>query len=275
MGKVTVKHFLSNKVKPVEGLLYGDNQYPLYVRITLNGRSTEIKSRLYNFMFHINGARVVNGTLYLSETLLKKSEDESDTFFKQNRNQALNFFKLEERGIHAIHEYYSGILGDNFTIKVFNEVADSALSSVQKIVNEYCIDCFRDILATSDNYQEIASVISSKVDFSDLVDAVETITYNFSDSTKTEFGIFFEERTGLLSDLRMAYLSFIEYEQIWAIEWIKGKYSDAFESYIESCTSGEKVLFGDREALISHCRSLNQKILKETESIVERVNTFF
>jgi len=43
MGKVTVKHYLEKKVNPV--LIYGDiHAYPIYVRITVNRKTTQLKS---------------------------------------------------------------------------------------------------------------------------------------------------------------------------------------------------------------------------------------
>lgn len=43
IGKVTVKHYLEKKVKPI--LIYGEVwAYPLYIRITVNRRTTQLKS---------------------------------------------------------------------------------------------------------------------------------------------------------------------------------------------------------------------------------------
>lgn len=43
IGKVTVKHYLEKKVKPIE--IYGDTlAYPVYVRITVNRRTTQLRS---------------------------------------------------------------------------------------------------------------------------------------------------------------------------------------------------------------------------------------
>jgi hypothetical protein len=43
VGKVTVKHYLEKKVNPI--LIYGDTlAYPVYVRITVNRKTTQLKS---------------------------------------------------------------------------------------------------------------------------------------------------------------------------------------------------------------------------------------
>lgn len=70
-GKVTVKHYLEKKVKPI--LIYGEVwAYPLYIRITVNRRTTQLKSITGALMSENAFERYVStGKVYNYETHLE------------------------------------------------------------------------------------------------------------------------------------------------------------------------------------------------------------
>lgn len=162
-GKVTVKHYLEKKVNPV--LIYGDTlAYPIYVRITVNRKTTQLKSitealmsekafehyentgEIYNYESQIISAT----NHYLSfneepkliqlciETLASKYEDFD--FSSRNVREQLTSFLTSTREIfiklgHTDDPYYDpDMLDFLFTFNPQKSIVHS-IKSFKKVTN--------------------------------------------------------------------------------------------------------------------------------------------
>lgn len=252
MGKLTVKHFLNKKVRKLKAIEWDEEGsgecYALYVRMIVNRRNIEIKSRSHKIelgLFKINPYRnqyligkdrmglFVNEQIYLTKMPKVENEDtiEVDRDRKRIIKDAILVMDIEKQSLSDAYNYYSKTIGSDFHLTHIPEIDDIIFSNCAAYFNKYCVEKIKEVFRKDEKYRVVAEIISNHVDYDDLTSALDSFS-----SFKSDFEAFYEKHNEALSEAKRMFDSFLtlkHFNNITIMTWVANGYYEEMEENID------------------------------------------
>lgn len=249
MGKVTVKHFLNKKLKPIYNGYVKESldtpYYPLYVRITARRQTTEIRSRAFDsdgssniFLEDLEDKffKLFDRALFFEMPSNYFTEDE----YEKLENE---YYKYLHREKKIITDMVESIVADEksfFTIKAFNSIYDMQLKLVKAILSEKLKTEICKAISTHEVFYRVTSLYDTQLDFQTIHSIISTITQEKKDCS--EFYRYYLEKGKHIILTHQMLKEFPEGNYSSFFEWVKYDLTDHFFNFIDSKIKEEEVV---------------------------------
>lgn len=148
-GKITVKHYLNTRLKPVE------KRYPLYIQIIVSGKKTQVKSNVLR-----------NKSIRTESYWTTKLPEYNDYFTESEFNEIMNDYNSEIRfeiiteaqGIKNFIEFLNPFSSSNFRLTDFNIAYASLQKQLKGLIEYELVDEIKSEIDTYSDYWPITNV---------------------------------------------------------------------------------------------------------------------